>query len=390
MKLLETKIQSNIVCDHLLASDKKITIEQGGTRSGKTYNILIWIIFYYAPKNNRKIITICRKTFPALRATVMRDFLEILKSNDMYSEEQHNKSSSEYMLYDCLVEFISLDEPKKVRGRKRDLLFINEANDLTYEDWQQLLFRTKEKIIIDYNPSDEFHWIYDKVKTREDADFYITTFRDNPFLEESIKKEIKRLKDTDENYWKIYGLGQIGMSKSIIFNSHICDFIPEQAKFLAYGMDFGYTNDPTTLIGIWKHDTNLYFKEYIYRNGMTNQDIAKQLQQLGLNRRDEIFADSSEPKSIEEIYRFGWNIKPAIKGKDSINIGIDTLRRYKLYVTKDSPNTIKEFRNYKWKEDKNGNILNTPLDFNNHSIDAIRYGTYSKLSRPNYGKYAIT
>ena len=206
MKLLETKIQSNIVCDHLLASDKKITIEQGGTRSGKTYNILIWIIFYYAPKNNRKIITICRKTFPALRATVMRDFLEILKSNDMYSEEQHNKSSSEYMLYDCLVEFISLDEPKKVRGRKRDLLFINEANDLTYEDWQQLLFRTKEKIIIDYNPSDEFHWIYDKVKTREDADFYITTFRDNPFLEESIKKEIKRLKDTDENYWKIYGL----------------------------------------------------------------------------------------------------------------------------------------------------------------------------------------
>ena len=193
MKLLETKIQSNIVCDHLLASDKKITIEQGGTRSGKTYNILIWIIFYYAPKNNRKIITICRKTFPALRATVMRDFLEILKSNDMYSEEQHNKSSSEYMLYDCLVEFISLDEPKKVRGRKRDLLFINEANDLTYEDWQQLLFRTKEKIIIDYNPSDEFHWIYDKVKTREDADFYITTFRDNPFLEESIKKEIKRL-----------------------------------------------------------------------------------------------------------------------------------------------------------------------------------------------------
>ncbi len=390
MKLLETKIQSNIVCDHLLASDKKITIEQGGTRSGKTYNILIWIIFYYAPKNNRKIITICRKTFPALRATVMRDFLEILKSNDMYSEEQHNKSSSEYMLYDCLVEFISLDEPKKVRGRKRDLLFINEANDLTYEDWQQLLFRTKEKIIIDYNPSDEFHWIYDKVKTREDADFYITTFNDNPFLEESIKKEIRRLKDTDENYWKIYGLGQIGMSRSIIFNSYVCDFVPDQANFLAYGMDFGYTNDPTTLIGIWKHDTNLYFKEYIYRNGMTNQDIAKQLQQLGLNRRDEIFADSSEPKSIEEIYRFGWNIKPAIKGKDSINIGIDTLRRYKLFVTKDSPNTIKEFRNYKWKEDKNGNILNTPLDFNNHSIDAIRYGTYSKLSRPNYGKYAIT
>ena len=389
MKLLQTQIRTNVVCSHLLGSNKKITIEQGGTRSGKTYNILIWIIFYYAPSQRKKIVTICRKTFPALRATVMRDFLEILKAHNMYSEDQHNKSSSEYLLYDCLVEFISLDEPKKVRGRKRDLLFINEANDLTFEDWQQLLFRTKEKIILDYNPSDEFHWIYDKVKVRDDADFYITTYRDNPFLEDSIKQEIKRLKDTDDNYWQIYGLGQIGKARSLIFSSHVCDSVPEQAEFLSYGMDFGYTNDPTTLIGVWKHDTNLYFREFIYRTGMTNQDIAKELQRIGLDRRDEIFADSSEPKSVEEIYRFGWNIKPATKGRDSINIGIDTLKRYKLFVTKDSQNTIKEFRNYKWKEDKNGNILNTPLDNNNHSIDAIRYGTYSKLSRPNYGKYAI-
>ena len=319
----------------------------------------------------------------------MRDFLEILKSYDMYSEELHNKSSSEYLLYDCLVEFISLDEPKKVRGRKRDLLFINEANDLTFEDWQQLLFRTKEKIIIDYNPSDEFHWIYDKVKVRDDADFFITTFLDNPFLEDSIIQEIKRLKDTDENYWKIYGLGQIGSAKSLIFNSYVCDNIPPEADFLSYGMDFGYTNDPTTLIAIYKFDNSLYFKELIYRTGMTNQDIAQKLKDLSLDRRDEIFADSAEPKSVEEIYRFGWNIKLATKGRDSINIGIDTLKRYKLYVTKDSKNTIKEFRNYKWKEDKNGNILNVPVDANNHSIDAIRYGTYNKLSRPNYGKYAI-
>jgi len=389
LKLLQTQIKTNIVCKHLLYSNKKITIEQGGTRSGKTYNILIWIIFYYAPSQKKKVVTICRKTFPALRATVMRDFLEILKAHNMYSEEKHNKSSSEYQLYDCLVEFISLDEPKKVRGRKRDLLFINEANDLTFEDWQQLLFRTKEKIILDYNPSDEFHWIYDKVKVRDDADFYITTYRDNPFLEDSIKQEIKRLKDTDDNYWQIYGLGQIGKARSLIFNSNVCDSVPEQAEFLSYGMDFGYTNDPTTLIGVWKHDTNLYFREFIYRTGMTNQDIAKELQRIGLDRRDEIFADSSEPKSVEEIYRFGWNIKPATKGRDSINIGIDTLKRYKLFVTKDSQNTIKEFRNYKWKEDKNGNILNIPIDDNNHSIDAIRYGTYSKLSRPNYGKYAI-
>ncbi len=389
MKLLEANIPTNIVCDHLLKSDKKITIEQGGTRSGKTYNILIWIIFFYAPSQRKKVITICRKTFPSLRATVMRDFLDILKTYDMYREERHNKSSSEYFLYDSLVEFISLDEPRKVRGRKRDLLFINEANDLTYEDWQQLLFRTKEKIILDYNPSDEFHWIYDKVKVRDDTDFYITTFNDNPFLEDSIIREIKRLKETDENYWRIYGLGEVGTGKSLIFTSHVCDKIPEEAKFLSYGMDFGYTNDPTTLIGVWKHDTSLYIKEFLYRTGMTNQDIAKQLEIIGLNRRDEIYADSAEPKSIEEIYRFGWNVKPATKGKDSINIGIDTLKRYKLYVTKDSQNTIKEFRNYKWREDKNGNVLNVPIDLNNHSIDACRYATYTKLSRPNYGKYAI-
>ena len=155
------------------------------------------------------------------------------------------------------------------------------------------------------------------------------------------------------------------------------------------GMDFGYSNDPTTLIAVYIQDMTLYFKEHLYRNGMTNSDIAKELLRLGIGRRDEIFADSAEPKSIEEIYRFGWNIKPATKGKDSVNIGIDMLRRYKLCITKQSINTIKEFRNYKWQEDKNGNVLNTPVDLYNHSIDALRYATYNKLSRPNYGKYNI-
>lgn len=174
----QTTIDTNVVCEHLLNTDKKIIVEQGGTRSGKTYNILIWLIFYYCPDNRNKTITICRKTFPSLRASVMRDFISILQEHQMYSEEAHNKSSSEYILYGNLVEFISLDLPQKVRGRKRDLLFINEANELYWEDWQQLLFRTKEKIIIDYNPSDEYHWIYDKVIPRDDcAFFYNNLFR---------------------------------------------------------------------------------------------------------------------------------------------------------------------------------------------------------------------
>ena len=175
------RIKTNDVYWHLVDSNKKIIVEQGGTRSGKTYNILLWIIFSYCTNERNKTITICRKTFPSLRASVMRDFIDILRKHKMYAEESHNKSSSEYQLYGNLIEFISLDQPQKVRGRKRDLLFINEANELYWEDWQQLVFRTQERIIIDYNPSDEYHWIYDKVITRDDADFYKTTYLDNPF-----------------------------------------------------------------------------------------------------------------------------------------------------------------------------------------------------------------
>ena len=349
----------------------------------------MWLIFSYSLNNTKKTITICRKTYPALRVSAMRDFIEILRNYNLYDDKAHNKSSSEYRLNGNVVEFISLDSPQKVRGRKRDVLFVNEANELNWEDWQQLIFRTVGRIILDYNPSDEFHWIYEKVKTREDADFHITTYKDNGFLEPSIVKEIELLRSTDENYWRVYGLGQIGSSLAIIFKPILIDSIPENASFVSYGMDFGYTNDPTTLISIFKSDTNLYVKEHIYRTGMTNRDIHNELTRLKVGKRDEIFADSAEPKTIDELYRFGWNIKPSTKGRDSINIGIDMLKRFTINITKDSLNTIKEFRNYKWAEDKNGIILNKPVDAFNHSIDSIRYGIYNKLARPNYGKYAI-
>ena len=381
-------IKTNIVWRHLSNSNKRIIIEQGGTRSGKTYNILMWIIFDYCAKNKGKIITICRKTYPALRATAMRDFFEILKENELYDETLHNKSSSEFKFKGNTIEFISLDKPTKIRGRKRDLLYINEANEITFEDWQQLIFRTTGRIILDYNPSDEFHFIYDKIKPREDADFFITTYKNNKFLSEDIIAEIERLKDIDDNYWRVYGLGEVGASKSIIFRIQDCSEVPDTATFLSYGMDFGFTNDPTTLVGIWKQGDDLYLKELLYKTGLTNRDIDTYLKQLGVERK-EIFADSAEPKSIEELYRMGWNIKPATKGQGSINIGIDMMKRYRLNITRDSLNMIKEFKNYKWAEDKNGVVLNTPVDMFNHTIDAVRYGLYDKLARPNYGKYAI-
>ena len=382
------EITTNKIYTHLDNSTKRITIEQGGSRSGKTYNILMWLIFAYSDRNNGKTITICRKTFPALRASSMRDFFDILKKYDIYKESNHNKSNSEYLLNNNLFEFISLDQPQKVRGRKRDVLYINEANELYFEDWQQLILRTTDKAILDYNPSDEFHFIYDKIKPRDDAEFYITTYKDNPFLDIETVNEIERLRDVDDNYWKIYGLGQIGSSQALIFRINECNSIPPEAKFLSYGMDFGFTNDPTTLVAIYQQGDNIYLKELLYQTGLTNRDIDEKLKFHSVERK-EIFADSAEPKSIEELYRMGWNVKPATKGQGSVNIGIDMMKRYQLYVTKDSVNMIKEFRNYKWQEDKNGNVLNTPVDMFNHTIDAIRYGLYDKLSRPNYGKYAV-
>ena len=379
-------LKTNVVYEHLLDSDKRITVEQGGTRSGKTYNILLWIITAFSPNNKGKVVTICRKSFPSLRASVMRDFFEILRGMGMYREDYHNKSSNEYWLNGNLIEFISLDQPQKIRGRKRDVLYLNEANELFFEDWQQLIFRTKGKVILDYNPSDAFHWIYERIIPREDCDFYQTTYKDNPFLEGAIVSEIERLRHTDEDYWRIYGLGERGSSRATIFQYTTGE---QQGSLVSYGLDFGFTNDPTSLVKVTKQGDSLHFKEMIHSTGLTNPDISDKLASLGLTRRDEIWADSAEPKSIEELHRMGWNVKPTAKGKDSIMAGIDILKRHKLVVTSDSPNIIKELQNYKWQEDKNGNLLNRPVDKYNHAIDAIRYATFNRLSRPNYGRYAV-
>ena len=386
--MIKPKIQTNIVYKHLVNSNKKIVVEQGGTRSGKTYNILLFIIFHYCTHNKNKIVTICRKTFPSLRATVLRDFLQILNHFEIYRDELHNKSSSEYHLFGNLVEFTSLDQSQKIRGRKRDLLFINEGNELYWEDWQQLIFRTQERIILDFNPSDEYHWIYDNVITRQDCDFYKTTYLDNPFLEDVIKKEIERLKETDDQYWQIYGLGERAISINTIFKYSEVKQIPEDAKLISYGMDFGYSNDPTTLVSVYVMEHSLFIKEHLYRTQMTTHDINIFLKEQNL-LSNPIYADSAEPRLIAELRRMGHNIFPSLKGKDSVNAGIDLLKRYKLHITSDSNNAIQEFRNYKWKEDRSGKLINVPEDKHNHIIDPTRYATYSLLSRPNFGKYAI-
>ena len=374
---------------HVKESKAKIQVHQGGSRSGKTFSILTALI-ELCHKNTGLVITICRKTYPALRATSMRDFFEILNKEGVYNVELHNKSEGTYQLWGNLVEFISVDQPQKVRGRKREILFINEANELSLEDWRQLMLRTTDRVIIDFNPSDEFHWIYEQVIPREDADFFQTTYKDNPFLPQSVVMEIERFKDVDENFWRVYGLGERGASQATIFTHwKEIDQIPNEYKLLNIGLDFGYTNDPTAVVRIYTDGHGFAVDEICYATRLTNSDIAKVLRDNQVNRSDVVICDSAEPKSIDEIHAHGFNTHGARKGRDSIRSGISFLHSRPLAVTSRSVNLIRELRNYKWKEDKNGKQLNEPVDSFNHAIDAMRYGITWNQTNPNFGSYAI-
>ena len=374
---------------HVKECKSKIQVHQGGTRSGKTYSILTALI-ELCHKNSGLVITICRKTFPALRATAMRDFFEILNKEEIYNPDVHNKSDATYQLWGNMVEFISIDQPQKVRGRKRDVLFINEANEINLEDWRQLLLRTTGRVLIDYNPSDEFHWIYEEVIPREDAEFFRTTYKDNPFLPESVVMEIERFRTADENFWKVYGLGERGTAQSTIF-THWTEInqVPNEYKLLTTGVDFGYTNDPTAIVRVYTDGHGFAVDELCYATRLTNSDIAKVLRDNEVNRSDVVICDSAEPKSIDEIHAHGFNTHGARKGKDSVKNGIQFLHSRPLLVTARSVNLIRELRNYKWKEDKNGKQLNEPVDNFNHAIDAMRYAITFNQTNPNFGSYAI-
>ncbi|HEX8333293.1 MAG TPA: PBSX family phage terminase large subunit [Segetibacter sp.] len=369
-------VKTNIVFDYLSNSKKRITIMQGGTRSGKTYNIILFFVIKLMQESG-KTLTICRASLPSIRGSVMRDFIEILGKLNLYSEDYHNKTENTYLLNGNLVEFVSVDQPQKIRGRKRNYLFINEANELNYEAWMQLVFRTEEKIVIDYNPSDEYHWIYDKVITRDDSDFFVTTYKDNPFLDKGIIDEIERLKEADENYWKIYGLGERGVSQETIYNHYnIIDYMPECDDFI-YGLDFGY-NNPSALVKIGIKEDKMYAEEIMYESKLTTNDLIYLVETFGLGSC-EVYCDAAEPKTIEELSRAGLNVKPGIK---AVKEGISMIKSKPLFITKGSTNLIKEIRNYKWKTDKDGKALDEPVKFQDHLLDAMRYAVYTHFTQP--------
>ena len=278
-------LKTTIHFEQLENSDKRISVFQGGTRSAKTYNILIWIIIKLLKVEN-KIVTICRETLPSLRGTAMRDFFEILENLNLYDVKSHNKTNNEYTLNNNLVEFISIDESQKIRGRKRNYLFINEANEINKESWLQLAFRTTEKIIIDYNPSDEISYIYDDIIPRDDCDFYKSTYLDNPFLPLELIQEIERLRDTDLNYWTIYGLGERGQRlEKIYHNWEVCKATnyPTNFKDTIFGLDFGF-NHPMALVEVGIRDEGIYLKEKYYEQGKITKDLIKELPVLIQNK----------------------------------------------------------------------------------------------------------
>jgi len=391
---MELKIQTSKTFLDLL-NEERIAILQGGTRSGKSYAAIQFLITK-ALENPNSSISIVRKSFPSLRISALRDFKTILKEWDLWDEDLWYASENSYTFDNgSSIEFLSVQDSERRKGTKRNYLFIDEANECSYADYFQLSIRTSTKIILAYNPSfPTNHWIFQQVLTHPEATRYITTYQDNPFLDDTLVKEIERLEETSPSYWKVYGLGIEGVVEGLIFdNIQVVDIIPDTAELMGYGIDFGYTNDFTALVALWKTEDGILFDEICYMKNLLSNQISNFIR-AAYNQwgRKEVIADSADPRLIEEIFRNGINIKPAVKGPDSILAGIDTMKQYKIYLTKKSENMVNEFYSYTFKKNKNEEFLNEPIDSNNHAIDACRYISMFKLSnkRKSYGSYTIS
>jgi phage terminase large subunit len=379
-------VECNTQFYQTINSDKRIIVHQGGSRSGKTYAICQYLIYLLTTRKKKLIITIARKTLPALKGSVFRDFMEIAEKVGISYFAEINKADLTFKYKNHLVEFISLDNEMKVRGRKRTHCFLNEANEFYLEDFNQLSLRTTERMILDFNPSDVLHWIYSDICTRDDCDTYITTFEDNAFLDPEIKKEILRMKEKDADRWRVYGLGERATFKEgqIFDNWQWIDykkFLDKEHCEVAYGLDFGFSNDPTTIVEVRRKNDRLYVHELLFRKGLTNQDIFEEIKKLGL-QEEIIICDSAEPKSIEELRRLGAYCKPSQKGKGSVLNGIQVIKEYEVFASKQSKNLLQEYQYYIWDSNRDGKSINKiKQNGMDHLMDALRYAVTTGLSR---------
>ena len=372
------------------ALKKRIKIIQGGTSAGKTYGILP-ILITKAATYPRMDISVVAESIPHLRRGALKDFLRIMKDTNRYFDERFNKSLLRYEFANgSVIEFFSADDSSKLRGARRDILYINECNNVTFESYNELSIRTKKEVYLDFNPANEF-WVHTELKDEPDSDFIILTYKDNEALDRSIVEQIEKNREKAKtssywaNWWNVYGLGLVGSLEGVVYNNwRIVDLKPPEARLIGIGLDFGYTNDPTAIVEIYQYNGQRILNELVYRTGMLNTDIAKELP-----KNVPIYADSAEPKSIEEIRRQGLTIKGVTKGKDSITYGIDVMQRQEYLVTSTSTNLIKELRGYCWDTDKNGVRLNKPTGAD-HLLDAVRYHEMETLGlNTSYGTYAI-
>lgn len=377
----------------ILKLKKRKKVIQGGTSAGKTYGI-IPILIDDALREPNQEISIVSESFPHLRRGALKDFLKIMKDIGRWREECYNKTLLQYTFPNgSFIEFFSADQESKVRGPRRKKLYMNECNNMSFQTYHQLAIRTSGDIYLDYNPTHEF-WVQEEVIGEPDADHIILTYKDNEALDDSIVAEIEKAREKGKessywaNWWKVYGLGEIGSLEGVVFsNWSTIDKIPEEAVLMGYGMDFGFTNDPTALIACSKYNEEIILDEVIYQTQLPNNELIA-LMKSKIKPSDRITAESAEPRTIHEIRRGGFNVHPVKKTQDSIRAGIGIMQDHHFRVTKNSTNLIKEFRNYCWDTDRDGKLTGKPVDNWNHGIDAVRYFALHKLKR-GQGRYTI-
>jgi phage terminase large subunit len=352
---------------------KRIRVVCGGTGAGKTIAILLWLIDH-AQTNKDLTISVVSESFPHLKRGAIRDFMMIMEEHNYFQEASWNKTDCIYQFSTgSKIEFFSADQPGKVRGPRRDILFINEANNISYETYTQLEVRTKEIIFLDFNPVSEF-WFYTEILNKRECDFITLTYRDNESLAPQIVQAIEARRE-NRNWWLVYGEGQLGVAEGRIYRDWATiDEIPHEARLERYGMDFGYSNDPTAIVAIYYHNGGYILDQITYQKGLSNKQIADVLNN---NDKALVIADSAEPKSIDEIMSYGVMIQPSQKGTGSVLQGIQYVQQQRISVTKRSVDILKEYRNYLWQTDKEGKIINEPEVIFNHMMDSCRYGMES-------------
>jgi len=381
------------IFDRNIKATAPIVINIGGARSGKSYSILQLLLQLFLNEDHKEIL-IARKTLPSLRITAYKVFVQLLHDYGFYGRCTHNKTNLTIKYRDSTVYFLSIDDPEKIKSTEFNYIFLEEANEFAYNDfmilWTRLSARTvvsqPNRMFLALNPSDEWSWVHQKVQGWDNAQVIHSTYLDNPFLDASYRLILEDLKDTDPELYQVYALGEYATLSNIIYRNYVVDKVfPPEFHDVYYGLDFGF-NHPAALSCVADLDGELYLSEVIFETHLTNQDLIDLMGVLGVCKKAPIYADSAEPARIEEIYRAGYNIHPAEK---KVTDGIDSVKRFKLHIHKDSVNLIKEFRAYKWKMDKNGNILDEPVKFNDDLCDATRYAVHSHGSAPDSSRFSV-